>query len=261
MAYHSRVLVHDKLAALSDPTRRQVFEAVLRRPSPVGRIAAGLPVSRPAVSQHLRVLLDAGLVTAEQHGTSRVYSADRAGLVELRRYLEELWDDALDAFEAAARKEFAMDQTQTKVAPVTKRRTVPLPLDQAFDLFTRRMGEWWPMATHSVAGDDVKELRFEDRIGGRLLEVAEDGTECSWGELMAWNPPHRFVVSWHPAREPMAASVLEVRFSPAAGGGTDVFLEHCGWEEFGDEALDLRGRYDVGWDSVLGLYVTAAGGL
>ena len=73
-----------KLAALSDPTRRRVFELVLRRPSPVGRIASALPVSRPAVSQHLRVLLDAGLVTAERQGASRVYRADPRGLAELR---------------------------------------------------------------------------------------------------------------------------------------------------------------------------------
>ncbi|HEX7000185.1 MAG TPA: metalloregulator ArsR/SmtB family transcription factor [Trueperaceae bacterium] len=254
------MVAHDKLAALSDPTRRQVFEAVLRRPSPVGRIAAGLPVSRPAVSQHLRVLLDAGLVTAEQQGTSRVYSADQAGLTELRRWIEELWDDALDAFEAAARKEFAMNQTQDKVAPITKRRTVPLPPERAFDLFTRRMGEWWPTGTHSIAGDDVKEIRFEGRIGGRLLEVAKDGAECSWGEVMAWNPPQRFVVSWHPALDPTAASVLEVRFAPAVGGGTEVYLEHRGWEEFGDEALELRGRYESGWDYVLGTFEAAAGG-
>ncbi len=246
----------DRLAALSDPTRRRVFEMVLRRPSPVGRIAGALPVSRPAVSQHLRVLRDAGLVVAERRGASRVYRADEAGLAELRAWFEELWDDALDAFEAAARKEHAMQETTTRVAPVIKTRTVPLAVEDAFDLFTWRMSEWWPVATHSVAGEDVAELRFEGRVGGRLLEVAADGTACSWGEVLAWNPPHRFVISWHPSPEPKAASVLEVRFRSVAGG-TELYLEHRGWEEHGTEALRLRASYEPGWDQVLDRFVAA----
>jgi DNA-binding transcriptional ArsR family regulator len=248
----------DRLAALSDPTRRRVFEMVLRRPSPVGRLASALPVSRPAVSQHLRVLLDAGLVVAEREGASRVYRADAAGLAELRAWFEELWDDALDAFEAAARKEHEMRSTTEAIAPVVKTRTVPLPVEAAFDLFTGRIGEWWPTATHSIAGDDVAEVRFEGRVGGRIVEVARDGTECSWGEVMAWNPPRRFVVSWHAAPEPKAASVLEVRFRPVADG-TELHLEHRGWEEHGAEGQPLRDRYEPGWDFVLDRFVAAAG--
>ena len=97
--------VSDSLAALADPTRLKVFELVVDAPRSVGEIAARLPVSRPAVSQHLRVLLDADLVSVKQEGTRRVYQADRAGLRVLRAWFESLWDDALDAFEAAARKE------------------------------------------------------------------------------------------------------------------------------------------------------------
>lgn len=245
-----------KLAALSDPTRRRVFELVLRRPSPVGRIASALPVSRPAVSQHLRVLLDAGLVTAERQGASRVYRADPRGLAELRGWLEDLWEDALDAYAAAAQKEHAMSLTTGDTAPVTKTRTVPLPPERAFDLFTRRIGEWWPVATHSISGD-VAEVRFEGRVGGRVVEVAGDGTERSWGEVLAWNPPHRFAMSWHPTEEPRAATVLEVRFREV-GGGTELLLEHRGWEEHGDDAARVRGMYEPGWDHVLGLFLEAA---
>src|SRR5690606_25033550 len=158
-------------------------------PSPVGRLAAGLPISRPAVSQHLRVLLDAGLVSAEQRGTSRVYAVDRSGLSELRRWVESMWDETLDAFEAAARKEHEMRLTASRSGPVVNTGTVQLPIEQAFELFTRRMGEWWPLATHSIAGERVAELRFEERIGGRLLEIADDGSECSWAEVLAWDPP------------------------------------------------------------------------
>lgn len=251
--------VEAKVAALADPTRRRVFELVLRGPGPVGRLAAGLPVSRPAVSQHLRVLLDAGLVTAEKRGTSRVYAADQRGLADLRHWFEDLWDQALDAYELAAREEQTMRHVDMRVAPVMKTRTVPLQPEAAFDLFTRRMGEWWPVATHSIAGEDVAELRFEGRIGGRLLEVAKDGSQCSWGEVLAWDPPHRFVISWHPNREPTAASILEVRFKAATGGGTELYLEHRGWEEFGERAETLRGQYEPGWDFVLGRFEETAG--
>lgn len=86
------------LAALADPTRRAVFERLRRGPASVGELALGLPVSRPAVSQHLRSLKLAGLVSARSQGTRRVYDIDPQGLKELRRWLESFWDEALDAF-------------------------------------------------------------------------------------------------------------------------------------------------------------------
>jgi DNA-binding transcriptional ArsR family regulator len=92
------------LDALADPTRRAVFERLKKGPSPVGRLSAGLPVSRPAVSQHLKVLREAGLVEEEREGTRRVYRVAPRGLVALRRYLDGFWDDALEAFKAEAER-------------------------------------------------------------------------------------------------------------------------------------------------------------
>jgi DNA-binding transcriptional ArsR family regulator len=86
------------LAALADPTRRAVFEALRAGPRPVGAIAAGVPVSRPAVSQHLKALKQAGLVRDRAQGTRRVYYIDPDGLGPLRRWLDEFWTEALDAF-------------------------------------------------------------------------------------------------------------------------------------------------------------------
>ncbi|MFO0986738.1 MAG: metalloregulator ArsR/SmtB family transcription factor [Alphaproteobacteria bacterium] len=88
------------LTALADPTRRLVFERLRGGARPVGALAAGLPVSRPAVSQHLKVLKEAGLVREERDGTRRFYSIDPAGLGALRRWLDGFWDTALDAFAA-----------------------------------------------------------------------------------------------------------------------------------------------------------------
>ena len=88
------------LEALADPTRRRVFERLREGPRPVGRLAEGLPVSRPAVSQHLKVLKEAGLVREEQDGTRRIYRIDPNGLGALRAWLDQFWDTALDAFKA-----------------------------------------------------------------------------------------------------------------------------------------------------------------
>lgn len=90
------------LDALGDPTRRAVLELVRDRERPVGEIARHLPVSRPAVSQHLRVLKEAGLVHDRQDGNRRLYGVDARGLAELRTYLERYWDSALVAFKDAA---------------------------------------------------------------------------------------------------------------------------------------------------------------
>jgi DNA-binding transcriptional ArsR family regulator len=90
------------LDALGDPTRRQVFELLRRGPRSVGDLAAGLPVSRPAVSQHLRVLESAGLVTHRRVGTRHLYELDANGVVELRAWVEGFWDEALARFKAVA---------------------------------------------------------------------------------------------------------------------------------------------------------------
>jgi DNA-binding transcriptional ArsR family regulator len=87
-------------AALADPTRRRVLEALASGPKAVGEIAASFPVSRPAISQHLKVLKDAGLVTDRPEGARRVYSIDPAGLGPLRAWLDQFWDVALEAFKA-----------------------------------------------------------------------------------------------------------------------------------------------------------------
>ena len=96
---------HDGLAALGDPTRRAIFELLAEGPTPVGELAALLPVSRPAVSQHLRVLTEAGLVRHRADGARRLYQLDPAGLAALRGYLDHFWGRALEDFKAAVDEE------------------------------------------------------------------------------------------------------------------------------------------------------------
>lgn len=91
--------------ALGDPTRRRVLELLRRGPASVGALAGQLPVSRPAVSQHLRALREAGLVTYRAEGTRHLYAVDRAGLAEMRAWLDAFWDDALVRYKHVAERE------------------------------------------------------------------------------------------------------------------------------------------------------------
>ena len=91
----------EALSALADPTRRAIFEQLAQRPRAVGELARDFPVSRPAVSQHLRVLKSAGLVVDRPAGSRRIYQVDPEGLTELRAYLDRFWNQALVAYKAA----------------------------------------------------------------------------------------------------------------------------------------------------------------
>jgi DNA-binding transcriptional ArsR family regulator len=107
----NRSFALDSFAALGDPTRRAIFERVAARPAAVGELARGLPVSRPAVSQHLKVLKEAGLVSETPDGTRRIYRLDPRGIAAMRDWLDAHWATALAAFQ-----EFADDETERETA-------------------------------------------------------------------------------------------------------------------------------------------------
>jgi DNA-binding transcriptional ArsR family regulator len=97
------------MTALGDPTRQAIFERLSVQPCPVGVLAADLPVSRPAVSQHLKVLREVGLVIDRRVGTRRIYEVDRAGLAVLRSYLDQFWSRSLESFQAQVEQQEAPD--------------------------------------------------------------------------------------------------------------------------------------------------------
>jgi DNA-binding transcriptional ArsR family regulator len=100
--------------ALSDPTRRQVLESIRLNPQAVGQIASGLPVTRPAVSQHLKILKDANLVAETRHGTRNIYAIDPQGIALMRDYFNDYWDIALDRFQTFAEKTASDDNGQVR---------------------------------------------------------------------------------------------------------------------------------------------------
>jgi uncharacterized protein YndB with AHSA1/START domain len=146
--------------------------------------------------------------------------------------------------------------TSTPLAPVVKSVETSRGVDDAFALFTRGIARWWPRHRHSVSQDRCTDVVLEPRVGGSLHEVRDDGETFAWGRVLAWDPPHRLVVSWHPGYEEARSTEVEVRFEPIAGG-TRVTLEHRNWERLGADADATRGGYDQGWVGVLELYEKA----
>jgi len=102
------------VAVLGDPTRFAIFELLAGGPQPVGELARHLPVSRPAVSQHLKVLKDAGLVTDQAEGTRRLYQLDPRGIAEVRAYFDRFWGYALASFKATAERAAPADEPRAR---------------------------------------------------------------------------------------------------------------------------------------------------
>lgn len=138
----------------------------------------------------------------------------------------------------------------SRVRPLRKSVTVRWSPEAAFRRFTDEIATWWPRRTHSVGGEAAENVIFEPRVGGRIYEVMRDGRTAVWGTVLEFEPPRRVAFSWHPGREPDTAQTVEVTFA-AAGDGTLVELVHTGWEKLGEEALEMRERYDGGWTFVL----------
>jgi uncharacterized protein YndB with AHSA1/START domain len=116
------------------------------------------------------------------------------------------------------------------------------------------MADWWPFGGHSLFEDRASGVEFEPRVGGAVEEVSVDGERGRWGTLTAWDPPRRFVMTWHPGRPVETAQELEVRFVPD-GAGTIVELEHRGWEKLLERADEAQQGYSGGWGKVLEGYV------
>jgi uncharacterized protein YndB with AHSA1/START domain len=152
--------------------------------------------------------------------------------------------------------------TQETGLAVRKSAVVGAPIERAFKVFTDEIASWWPLQSHSVGGGSGKPVEtavLEGRVGGRFYERMADGTEASWGEVTAWEPPHRLAIAWRVNPEWPAATEIEVRFTPD-GDGTRVDFEHRGWEKIGDLAEEAHGNYSEGWTTVFGCYVDAVDG-
>ena len=139
------------------------------------------------------------------------------------------------------------------LAPLRKTVVVPVGQSRAFELFTARIAQWWPLTTHSVGLDDALLVTFPSEIGGSIVETMRDGTTCVWGTATGWDPPTRVSFTWHPGQPASSAGDVEVRFIADGTERTVVELTHSGWQRRSDGAQARLG-YDSGWEVVLGAY-------
>lgn len=148
------------------------------------------------------------------------------------------------------------------IAPVHKTVRVKVPVAHAFEVFTSGLSRWWPL-THVVGKEPVRNVLLEPRLGGHWLEIAEDGTQTSVATIIAWEPPHRFVILWQINAQWQAdatmKSEVDVRFIAEGAEATRVEILHHKFETMGAEAGALmRKGVDGGWPGLLELFAREA---
>jgi uncharacterized protein YndB with AHSA1/START domain len=154
---------------------------------------------------------------------------------------------------------------QATDAPVTASIVVDTPLERAFTVFTDDIGSWWAPDHHILDGD-LAEMIFEPRVGGHVYDRAVDGSECRWARVLAYEPPHRVVLSWDITlqwkleTDPSKTSEVEVRFIAEGPRRTRVELEHRGIERHGEGWEQMRDAVASpgGWPSGLRRYAERA---
>jgi uncharacterized protein YndB with AHSA1/START domain len=148
--------------------------------------------------------------------------------------------------------------------PIRQATLVRSDVRHTFDVFVATIGRWWPLRPFSCGPERVRDVVFERGAGGRVYEVWDDGTTVTWGELLAWEPPHRFVMTW---RMTPAETEVELRFRPLGPSLTRVEVEHRGWEALAHADLGADcalpggyagGSYAQGWTIILEHFTEAA---
>ena len=156
-----------------------------------------------------------------------------------------------------------MSQTTIQPAPVKKVVTVNATAEKAFKVFTDGLDRWWPRS-HHIGKPEMARAVLEPRAGGRWYEIGADGSECDWGEVLAWEPPLRLMLAWRITPgwqfDPNAYSEVEVVFTPLADGTTRVDFEHRKLEGLGGDVATMRASIDSpgGWGGILEGYKAAA---
>ena len=146
--------------------------------------------------------------------------------------------------------------TEVGIEPLRLAFEVDAPSGHAFDVWTRGIGRWWP-ADHTASVEPDLTVILEPRVGGRFFERTTDGREVDWGEVLAWDPPHRLVYTWHLRRSREDATEVEIRFVATSATTTRVEIEHRGWERLGSDGPAWRERNHGGWQTLLPHYLAA----
>jgi len=142
--------------------------------------------------------------------------------------------------------------------PIRQSVLVQSDISHTFGTFVRTIAHWWPVALFSSGKELVRDILVEERLGGRISELWEDGTVVVWGEILNWEPPHRFLMTW--TRTP-ATTEVELTFLALGPALTRVTVEHRGWETLSqaqwDQVCPRPGGYAAGWERILEAFVAA----
>jgi uncharacterized protein YndB with AHSA1/START domain len=147
---------------------------------------------------------------------------------------------------------------------VRKTVQVNAPQAHAFTVFTDHLADWWPLGNYHIGAQPAQTALIEPRTGGRWFERAGDGTECDWGRVLVWEPPHRIVFSWDIGADwkydPKLGTEVEVRFIAESPDTTRVELEHRHLERYGAKTETMRATFDSegGWAGLLQRFAQAA---
>ena len=196
---------------------------------------------------HLRVLREAGLVRAHAEGTRRLYRLEPEALAALRDYLDWFWTQALETFRQHA--ETVGEKPMDAEVKVTKSIVVNVSPARAFELFLDQ-DNWWPATTHHIANPPGETVVLQPFVGGRWYERSRDGSETDWGRVLAFDPPHRILLSWlmgsdwNHEPDPARASEIEVTFLTENARRTRVVFEHRHLERYGGQAERMRAVLD-----------------
>ena len=141
--------------------------------------------------------------------------------------------------------------------------TVQAPPEKAFEAFTAGIGRWWPLDRYKIGAAAATDAVIEPHEGGRWFERGEDGSECDWGRVLAWEPPRRVVLAWQITADwrfdPAFETEVEILFEPDGEGATRVSLEHRGLDAYGERAEEMTGVFASpgGWQGLLERYAGA----
>ncbi len=236
------------LQAILEPNRREILRLVQANEMNAGEIAAKFAVTRPAISQHLGVLMDAGLLTMRRQGTQRLYRARPEGLKELREFLDEFWEESLERLADLAEAEERRNMTTRQADVIEKTIRIAAKPETIFSFFTdpQKMIKW--------KGIDA---RLDPRPGG-TYRVNINGQDVAIGKYVEIIPYKKVVFTWgweatgHPM--PPGSSTVEITLTPD-GDTTVLRLLHSGIP-----TQELRNVHAIGWDHFMGRLVMVATG-
>jgi uncharacterized protein YndB with AHSA1/START domain len=153
---------------------------------------------------------------------------------------------------------------QSASLAVRQTMTVEAPPERAFAVFTADLASWWPLDSYHIGAQPAVAVVVEPRAGGRWYERAADGSECDWGRVLIWEPPHRVVLAWQISadwqHDPGLVTEVEVRFDGQEGDRTRVELEHRGLDAYGERAQEMCDTFGSpeGWAGLLERFAATA---